>query len=291
MSRLLNKLIDSNQAKRFHLIDEMCVEKTEYGIEELRSFISIMYLGNPPRRSMFNLDGTPKPKKDVCTFLKRNGGKIVNLFTHQLKVVGKSFLTSQIALMAFANTDHCHANILQRKAKLAGTPVSDKIKKRNEKNNTEFWASWNLHTWAIMGFLAVYSNARTALGIYRGENRKALAKNVGFIIELENQVGKASDKSHIKSDMNLKEQRQSIMRLSTFTVYMLLDGTGKLRNEADMRKAKSIMTRKKVRENILRYNNTGSWLGKYAHNRKTTAEKNAVNDQKHKRMRRTSDLR
>jgi hypothetical protein len=53
---------------------------------------------------------------------------------------------------------------------------------------------------------------------------------------------------------------------------MLLNTRGELRTNAEMVKAETIMTKQEVKNNILRYNKS-YWVGKFAHNRKTTTEK------------------
>jgi hypothetical protein len=270
MSRILNKLVDSNQEKRFLLIDTVCSDNSEVRIEELRSFISIMYLGNPPRGSMFNSNGTPKPKKDVCTFLKKNGGKIVNLFTQPLKVLGKlavnAITTGEPFIDQKLRKEYIDAkggkNMDTIKYKVLKVKYDKMMKSAGEKQ--------------ILGFfLITYGIGRTHFGRIFAENRKALEKNVTFMNALELQMSTQSAKLETRTDKDLQLLRKKIMIRKDFTVYMLLDATGKLRNYADIVKAEKIMTKKRVREQVLRYNNNGNWLGAYAHQRKTTASKNA----------------
>ena len=77
-TRLINKWFDSNATPRYRILDLVCQPDKEgaKGREEdeeascrVREFLSLLYLGLPPKGSVFNKDGSARSKKELCTFL------------------------------------------------------------------------------------------------------------------------------------------------------------------------------------------------------------------------------
>ena len=246
MSRYINQILNSNQVSKYKLLDTLCSSDGDnIGLEQLRAFIGLLYLGNPPKNSLFNANGTARTKSEVCHFLKTQNGYI-------WKSVKRSLRNAAICLfliLAGAVTNLAAATADSEVVTATGTLVGAAA------------IAAGLGAKAIEPF-------RDIAGRIIGEDRKALQKNHDTLVNLvESKVSLMVQRKTLPATtMTADELRTVLMERDDFSIYMIMTIDGATRDRYSALCAGRIMRSSRVKSLLRKYTTSTFASVRFNHN-------------------------
>ena len=172
-----------------------------------------------PLNAIFNKDGTPKDKEALCSYIKDNGGQLIRAFRRSYFRVGLGVGVAFALLRTMGNN------------KTSGTIAI----------LTSFYGA----------------TASLTLSAYLQDNKLTLEKNIDmFKTSLERYLTKCSKNTtaSMEKEGDINMLRSNVMSQADFSIFMLVDTDGKLRDPKEIECARDVMTNVMVDRHLEKIN-------------------------------------